>query len=166
MAWPSTIPRSVASIGHLQVWRGPALPRSVASIGDLQVWRGPALPRSVVSIGDLQVWRGPALPRSVASIGDLQVWRGPALPKPSTHSVGSSCMATQHAPPHLLQAFAGIAVERVRGRARTRGSGCITGATASVVYKRIASMLAQMPIQQDTPLGLLQTELLTAAFSA
>ena len=68
---------------------------------------------------------------SVASIGDLQVWRGPALPKPSTHSAGSSCIATQHAPPHLLQAFGGIAVERVRGgtrvRGRERGSGCMTG---------------------------------------
>ena len=41
------------------------------------------------------------------------------------------------------------------------------GPTASVVYKRIPSMLAQKyaSLQQDTSVDSLQTELLTAAFS-
>ena len=63
----------------------------------------------------------------------LQEWRGPALPRLSTHSGGSSCIATQHAPPHLLQACSGIAVELVgelmgeTGREGEKRSECMIG---------------------------------------
>ena len=64
---------------------------------------------------------------SVANTEYLQVWRGPALPRPSTHSGGSSCIATQHAPPHLPQACAGIAVVGEPGREGEKGSECMVG---------------------------------------
>ena len=39
----------------------------------------------------------------------LQEWHVQAPPRPSTHSGGSSCIATLRAPPHPLRACAGIA---------------------------------------------------------
>lgn len=48
---------------------------------------------------------------TVNSVTNLLEWRVPLQPRPRVHNEASSCIATEHAPPHHQQACAGIAIK-------------------------------------------------------